>query len=357
MKPRQAIRVVAAPPLLALTGLLAIPLVTASGGGALPPTPISDIPERALNAYRHVDSWCPGLRWELVAGIGWVESRHGTTRGAAIDPESGEVRPWILGPPLDGSEAARRQPVGQWIGWWGLPGPWQQAVGPMQFLPATFDAWAVDRDEDGVTNPHDIDDAVATAADYLCGGRDQAITDEREALLRYNRSESYVLEVLAYANSLSAPTPPAGTGIVCPVAGRTSFTDTWLAPRSGGRLHKGVDMFAAQGSPVVAPVAGVAEQSNSTLGGLGFRLWGDDGNFYYGAHLASFGPTWGRIEAGTLLGYVGTTGNAKGTAPHLHFEVHPGRGPGDPTSPVNPTPAVSAACVHARRGHAFLSDD
>jgi hypothetical protein len=344
-----------ATPLLVLAGMLAIPVFAASGSGALPATPIGGIPERALQAYRAAGGWCEGLRWELLAGIGWVESRHGTTAGATIDPETGEARLWILGPPLDGSPGVRRLPVGRWFGWWGLPGPWQQAVGPMQFLPATFEAWAIDGDEDGVANPHDIEDAAATAANYLCDGPDGSISDEREALLRYNRSETYVLEVLAYASSLAAPL--GGGGILCPVAGPTSFTDTWLAPRSGGRLHQGVDMFAAHGTPVVAPVAGIAEQSNSTLGGLGFRLWGDDGNYYYGAHLASFGPHWGRVEAGTLLGYVGNTGNARSTPPHLHFEIHPSRSPGDPAAAVNPTPAVSAVCDSSRGRYAFLSDD
>lgn len=354
MKPAKAVWFALAAPLFALAGMLAVPVFAASGSSGLQPTPIGGIPERALQAYRAAGGSCEGLRWELLAGIAWVESRHGTSGGAAIDPETGEALPWIFGPPLDGSPGVRRLPAGPWLGWWGLPGPWQQAVGPMQFLPATFEAWAVDGDEAGVANPHHIDDAVATAANYLCGGRGGSIHNEREALLRYNRSETYVLEVLAYANSLTGPL--SGAGILCPVAGRTSFTDTWLAPRSGGRLHQGVDMFAAHGTPVVAPAAGTAEQSNSTLGGLGFRLWGDDGTFYYGSHLAAFGPHWGRVEAGTLLGYVGNTGNARGTPPHLHFEIHPGRAPGHSPAAVNPTPAVSAACEGSTGRYAFISD-
>lgn len=343
-------------PVLAAAGMLAIPLLAASGGGALPPTHVNGIPDRALEAYQAVDAWCPGLRWELLAGIGWVESHHGTTGGAQIDPDTGAVDPWIFGPPLDGNGGVRRLPIGRWLGWWGLTGPWQQAVGPMQFLPATFEASAVDQDGSGVANPHDIGDAAATAANYLCGDVG-AVTDEREALLRYNRSETYVLEVLAYTTSLAVISTETTAAIVCPVAGTTAFTDTWLAPRSGGRLHKGVDMFARRGTPVVAPVAGVAEQSNNRLGGLGFRLWGDDGNFYYGAHLNSFGPIWGRVEGGTVLGYVGTTGNARVTPPHLHFEIHPGRGHGEPGRPVNPTPAVSTACGGNRTGYAFTSDN
>jgi murein DD-endopeptidase MepM/ murein hydrolase activator NlpD len=350
----RGVRVLVFVPLLALFGMLAIPLFAASGGGALATTPVLRIPDRVLEAYRAAAAWCEGLRWELLAGIGWVETRHGTSGGAAVNDETGEAVPWIFGPPLDGREGMQRLPVGEWVGWWGLAGPWQQAVGPMQFLPGTFEAWAVDQDGNGTANPHDIDDATATAARYLCGGAGGAITDERAALLRYNRSERYVLEVLTYADGLAAGVVGS---ILCPVAGSLSFTDTWLAPRSGGRRHQGVDMFAARDTPVVAPVAGVAEQSVSDLGGLGFRLWGEDGTFYYGAHLDSFGPSWGRVEAGTVLGYVGTTGNAQGTAPHLHFEIHPGREPGDQGAAVNPTPSVAAACSANRGGFAFAGDD
>ncbi len=109
-------------------------------------------------------------------------------------------------------------------------------------------------------------------------------------------------------------------------------------------------MFAAYGTPVVAPVAGVAERTTNSLGGFSFRLWGDDGNFYYGAHLASYAPSTGDVAAGTVLGYVGTSGNAAGTPPHLHFEIHPGRSRGEPSTAANPTPAVAIACAPIRLG-------
>lgn len=343
-------RAALAAPLLALAGLLAVPFMGASGGSALPPTALAGIDPTALAAYQAADGWCHGLRWELLAGIGHVESGHGTTGGAAIDPDTGEATPWIFGPPLDGSPGVLALPIGRWLDWWGLAGPWQQAVGPMQFLPATFTTWHIDGDDDREFNPHDIDDAVPTAANYLCGGPDGRITDEREALLRYNRSDTYATKVLAQTEAIAAATSAPVGGIVCPVSGPVSFIDTWGAPRSGGRQHQGVDMFAAAGTPVVAPVAGTAEQTTNELGGLAFRLWGDDGNFYYGAHLSSFAPARGDVKAGTVLGYVGTSGNARGTPPHLHFEIHPGRGRGNPANPVNPTPTVTAACTSHRMG-------
>lgn len=332
----------AALPVIVLCLVLGVPLFALTTASSERPSgAVAGVPARVLAAYQAVDGWCTGLRWQLLAGIGAIESGHGATRGASAEPVTGEVTPWIFGPPLDGSPGVRALPVSRWLGWFGLGGPWQQAVGPMQFLPATFNASAVDQDGDGVANPHDIDDAVATAASYLCGGKAGTIADERSALLRFNQDEGYVSAVLAYADQI-------GTGteipITCPVAGPTTFTNTWLAPRSGGRQHQGVDLFAADGAPVVAPVAGVVELGEDRLGGLSFRVWGDDGNFYYGAHLAAFADAGGHVAVGTVIGYVGRTGNAVGTAPHLHFEIHPGRSRGDPPNPVDPTDSVATAC-------------
>ncbi|MEA2828496.1 MAG: hypothetical protein QOG43_2935 [Actinomycetota bacterium] len=302
---------------------------------------MAGIPDRVLRAYRAADGWCMGLRWQVLAGIGSIESGHGTSGGATADPESGEVAPYIFGMPLDGSPGIEQLPIGKWLGWFGLGGPWQQAVGPMQFLPGTFNAWAVDQDGNGVANPHDIDDAVATAANYLCGGREGTVADERAALRRYNNDSSYVTQVIVYADQIGAGTEIA---IVCPVAGPTTFTNTWLAPRSGGRQHKGVDMFADEGTPVVAPVAGQVEFADDSLGGLAFHLWGDDGDYFYGAHLSSYAGTSRDVAAGEVIGHVGHTGNADETAPHLHFEVHPNRTRGRIPNPVDPTPAVTRAC-------------
>ncbi|MDQ3642058.1 MAG: peptidoglycan DD-metalloendopeptidase family protein [Actinomycetota bacterium] len=333
----------AAVPVAVFCVVLGVPLLTVTTSSASKPgNPVAGIPERVLRAYRAVDGWCTGLRWQLLAGIGSIESGHGTSGGASADPETGEVAPHIFGIPLDGSPGIEQLPIGKWLGWFGLSGPWQQAVGPMQFLPGTFDAWAVDHDGDGVANPHDIDDAVATAANYLCGGRTGAITDEHAALRRYNNDGSYVSRVLDYADKVGSGDELA---IVCPVAGPATFTNTSLAPRSGGRQHKGVDIFAGEGTPVVAPVAGNLEMAEDALGGLSFHLWGDDGDYYYGAHLSGYARTSRRVTAGEVVGYVGHTGNAADTAPHLHFEIHPNRLRGDGPSPIDPTPSTTVACT------------
>jgi murein DD-endopeptidase MepM/ murein hydrolase activator NlpD len=121
-----------------------------------------------------------------------------------------------------------------------------------------------------------------------------------------------------------APAPAAATGgWVCPVQGPRAFSNDYGAPRGGGSSHMGNDILAPKGTPVVANVSGVVTQRNGAISGLAYFLAGDDGNRYFGAHLDSFGAS-GRVSAGTQIGTVGTTGDAAGGPPHLHFEMHPG---------------------------------
>jgi murein DD-endopeptidase MepM/ murein hydrolase activator NlpD len=102
-------------------------------------------------------------------------------------------------------------------------------------------------------------------------------------------------------------------------------------------------MYASRNTPLVALEAGtIKRMRNGGLGGITLWLRADTGDEYYYAHLEDWAPglrVGQRVEAGELVGFVGNSGNARGTATHLHFEYHPGGG-----SAVNPTPLVTELC-------------
>ncbi len=132
----------------------------------------------------------------------------------------------------------------------------------------------------------------------------------------------------------------AVSGFVCPVpSGR--FINDWGFPRSGGRTHKGTDIFAPRGTPTLAVGAGTVTLKTNSLGGIVAYLRTSSATYYY-AHLDGYAPgisSGTTVNAGAVIGYVGDTGNAIGGSPHLHFQMHPGFG-----APVNPFPTLRAAC-------------
>jgi murein DD-endopeptidase MepM/ murein hydrolase activator NlpD len=132
-----------------------------------------------------------------------------------------------------------------------------------------------------------------------------------------------------------------------PIEGPVTFSNDWGVPRSGGRTHAGTDIFAVEGARVVAVDDGVVRFDVDPLGGNVAYLHAAAGTFYY-AHLMRFEGTDRRVEAGDVIGYVGRTGNAAHTAPHLHFEVHPAGG----GAAINPFPLLQAA--QKRPGRAAL---
>ncbi|MDE0353850.1 MAG: hypothetical protein OXM57_14300 [bacterium] len=146
--------------------------------------------------------------WRLVAAVGRVESAHAS--GVEIDA-FGDTSPWFFGPMLDGSNP-------QWLtvsdsdgGRWDLTEEWDRAVGPMQLLPQTVASHGIDGNGDGIVSPHNVWDAAASAAYYLCvaGGSSR---DRVQALFAYNRSEEYVRDVLGfYAEFVNAELPAETT--------------------------------------------------------------------------------------------------------------------------------------------------
>jgi peptidoglycan LD-endopeptidase LytH len=142
-----------------------------------------------------------------------------------------------------------------------------------------------------------------------------------------------------------ATTPPAATPT--PALRPTAFAFPIEARSSFGRAHHhypATDIFAACGSPVVAPADGTVQElrrtdvwdrsvnDGATRGGLSFTILGVQGVRYYGSHLRSISKgieVGGVVRAGEVIGTVGRTGDAVGVACHLHFGISPDCGPGD----------------------------
>lgn len=126
-----------------------------------------------------------------------------------------------------------------------------------------------------------------------------------------------------------------GASWSCVVPGGRYVNDFGVA-KPDGRYHEGVDIFAPRGTIIHAPVGGTIQHVQGKRAGLQFTLRGDDGYTYIGTHLDAYRGS-GRVEKGEPIGTVGTSGNARGTSPHLHFEMHHG-------SVVNPYPTLQTYC-------------
>lgn len=162
-----------------------------------------------------------------------------------------------------------------------------------------------------------IEDVVAT----LVGERSALASNVAQAKESAARAQLALAEAQA-AEAARARAQALATYGLFPVAGANEYIDSWGFPRSGGRRHKGTDIMAAAGTPVVAVREGVLTSGNSRLGGITLWLEADDGTRYYYAHLESIEIGSGYVTTGQVIGYVGSTGNASAGAPHLHFEIH-----------------------------------
>src|SRR4051794_20677445 len=202
------------------------------------------IPAAALAAYQHAaqiidaaDKGC-NIDWPLIAAIGRVESNHGRYGGNTLDA-NGVSRPGIYGIPLDGSNGTQKIPDTD-AGQYDRDPQYDRAVGPLQFIPATWSVVGVDGDGDGKRNPQDIDDAALATAVYLCSGKEDLSTTQgqRSAVYRYNHSQAYVNLVLsimrAYASGdySAVPTSSAGTTTFLP-----SFAGSGGAPAGKRGTH------------------------------------------------------------------------------------------------------------------------
>lgn len=160
--------------------------------------------------------------------------------------------------------------------------------------------------------------------------------------------------LLSLLQRLQPPGVPLDRGAIVrgvwrfPIAGYTWYQDDWAAPRylPYFHMHEGNDLFAADGTPVVACANGVIEKMMvGTIGGVSIWLKEDNGTVFYYGHLRDYAPNLKqgqRVKIGQTIGFVGNSGTALTTSPHVHFEIHPGGG-----LPVNPKPIVDGWLAEA----------
>jgi murein DD-endopeptidase MepM/ murein hydrolase activator NlpD len=126
-----------------------------------------------------------------------------------------------------------------------------------------------------------------------------------------------------------------------PVAGMANWSDDWLMPRftPSFHMHQGNDIFAASGTPIRAVADGSVRFSEEPVGGKDVYLTANDGTYFFCAHASGFAPglaSGSNVKQGTVIGFVGDTGDAMGGSPHCHFEMHPKGGAAiDPKSTLD----------------------
>ena len=162
-------------------------------------------------------------------------------------------------------------------------------------------------------------------------------------ILGYGLLEPYLERAVYTMRLVAMPTPQA---LAMPVEGvrQRALRDTWHGARSEGRKHEGIDIFAKRGTPVRASTEGIVLQvGTNRLGGLVVWVMGPGGQRHYYAHLDRYSDVAAgmRIDAGRVLGFVGNSGNASGTPPHLHYGVYEAGGA------INPYPLLVASDTKA----------
>ncbi len=147
--------------------------------------------------------------------------------------------------------------------------------------------------------------------------------------------------LVLYARILKLYTQSPDTRLAMPLEDvrKKAIADTWAAARGDGRKHEGQDIFADRGTPILSATSGyIYKIGENNLGGQTVSVIGKGGRVYYYAHLDSYArgiQVGDRVTTRTVLGYVGTTGNAQGTPPHLHFGVYTSSGA------INPLPMLT----------------
>lgn len=241
-------------PVIAVAGLTESPGLDPGGH---PGFTADGIPATVADAYQQAAAAAPGFSppceipaW-VLAGIGEIESGHGTHGGAAVAP-NGDIAPPIIGIALPG--LGDDTDGGIWDGSTTV----DHAVGPMQFIPATWRAYGRDGNGDGYADPHNIYDAALAAAAYLCASGSPMATEVhwRQGIYAYNHSRAYVDEVLEAADRYRE-TPPAS-----PVSPGSSVQLVTVA---------GLGATNAEWAPQVEAMLAAADADGVTLTGGSYR--------------------------------------------------------------------------------------
>ena len=372
-----AMMVVLASPLVMIFALASLAGGAASGATAAgqaifdPSTEaIEDIPPQLLDLYATHGAACAGLPWQVIAGIGKVESNHGRFGGSSIGAD-GVVRPSIIGIPLNGqnSTAAIADTDDG-----ALDGDtiWDRAVGPFQFIPTSWTIYGRDGNSDGRRDPQNIFDAVPAAVAHLCPHG--SVTDVEAAIFAYNRSADYVALVLQWAATYTGPLSAVGPLVggyayPAPLGYATEAIATrphHTYPAADIGLPVGTSLYAMADGVVATVVANAGIYTPNGPGRCGNTvvIEGVDGARYTYCHLSLVTVAAGDpVAAGDVIGFSGgqpgTPGAGNTTGPHLHLSVRVYGQSVCPQpmflgiirqTPIPPTAAPSNGCITGQAG-------
>ncbi|MBM0124370.1 lytic transglycosylase domain-containing protein [Pimelobacter simplex] len=246
-------------------------IVSAASTNAIPAAALAAY-QRAETVINSADESC-NITWQLIAAIGRVESNHGRFGGNVLDND-GVATPGIYGVALDGQNNTKAISDSD-AGVYDNDTQWDRAVGPMQFIPSTWQVVGVDADDDAARNPQDIDDAALAAAVYLCSGDGDlsTVVGQRAAVYRYNHSQAYVDLVLKIMNAYlegdftSVPNNSTAAGYVVPEP--PSFDVRGPGKFKSGKSAKNNTTTGSPSADPTAPTPPTGTGSGSGDGGSG----------------------------------------------------------------------------------------
>ena len=293
---------------------------------------INDIPPLLLELFITHATTCPGLPWQVLAGIMKVESNHGRYRGASIGPD-GRATPEIIGIALDGTNGTGTIDDTD-NGQFDHDLIWDRAVGPGQFIPSSWALFGRDGNGDSIKDPHNVYDVVPAMVAHLCPAG--TVIDIEAAVFGYNHSSDYVTIVLDWAIRYTGPIAFAGNVVgeyAYPLP--SQYATEQIATRSH-HDYPAIDIGAPVGTPVYAIAAG---QITTAIGNAGIYnpdnggrcgntivIRGIDSATYTYCHLSAVLAERGQtVAAGDNIGLTGgqpgDPGAGNTTGPHLHLGI------------------------------------